>query len=665
MENLTGKQFGPYQIVAPLGEGGMAAVYKAYQASMERYVALKVLPRHLSEDPQFISRFEREAKILAQLQHPHILPIFDFGQADGHTYIVMPFVHCGVLADSMKGKPLPLSRIRQVVMQVGDALNYAHARGLIHRDIKPSNVLVDEGGNCSLTDLGLARMTEKTDHLTRTGAILGTPAYMSPEQGAGEPVDSRSDIYALGVILYELVTGRVPYKAETPIGVIFKHLYDPLPPARELNPSLPEAVHLVLLKALAKSPQDRYQTAGEMVRAIQAAIPENVAQDARGAAAMSAPRGVTRAPASGLFTAGSPGWKWALAGTTAAALTAGVILVSARTLRAARDAEAAMQPPSQQEAAPAPAPAAPPPVPYPSPAPGEYLVVDLSEGPDAQTYPVSKLGAVPAKGWTDEFKTDKLVLRVIEPGSFVMGSPEGEMMRKGEEEKQHPVTLTRGFYIGVFETTQKQWERVMGSWPSAFYHPRYRDTRPVEQVSYEDVRGTKEGAGWPATNSVDAASFMGRLRAKTGLVFDLPTEAQWEYACRAGTTTALSNGKNLNAPVICAVMAEVGRYKGNAGVNVTYEIDTRLGTAKVGSYPPNPWGLYDMHGNLWERCLDWMGAYPDSATDPQGPATGDKRVSRSGSWTAAATTCRSAARVCGEPSLSGHFLGFRAVVNPK
>ena len=272
MEDLTGKQFGPYQIVRPLGEGGMAAVYKAYQPAMERYVALKVLPRHFADDPQFVARFQREAKLLAQLQHPHILPVFDYGQAEGYTYIVMPFVQSGTLTGSLKGQPLSLARIRQIISQIGDALNYAHARGLIHRDVKPSNVLIDESGNCLLTDFGLARMVEDSVNLTISGTIMGTPAYMSPEQGSGQRIGPRSDVYSLGVILYEMATGRVPYTAETPVAVIFKHIQDPLPPARSLNPVLPDSVERVILKALSKTPEDRYQTAGDMVRAIQAAI---------------------------------------------------------------------------------------------------------------------------------------------------------------------------------------------------------------------------------------------------------------------------------------------------------------------------------------------------------------------------------------------------------
>jgi serine/threonine protein kinase len=279
MEDLTGKQFGPYQIVAPLGEGGMAAVYKAYHPAVERYVALKVLPRHMVTSEEFLTRFRREAKLLAQLQHPHILPVFDYGEADGYPYIVMPFIVSGTLADILHKQRLSLSEIRRIMIQIGDALSYAHGRGMIHRDIKPSNVLIDERGNCLLTDFGLARMVEAAEKLTTSGTIMGTPAYMSPEQGMGSNIDHRSDLYSLGVILYEMITGRVPYTAETPVAVVFKHIQEPLPSARKLNPNLSEALELVLLKSLAKNPDDRYQTADQLVQAVQRAIPESTADD--------------------------------------------------------------------------------------------------------------------------------------------------------------------------------------------------------------------------------------------------------------------------------------------------------------------------------------------------------------------------------------------------
>ncbi len=284
-----------------------------------------------------------------------------------------------------------------------------------------------------------------------------------------------------------------------------------------------------------------------------------------------------------------------------------------------------------------------------------YLVIDLSRGPKAKEYPMTSLADAPKKGWTDEYKTDKLVLRKIEPGTFVMGSPEGELGRQGNE-TPHEVTLTQPFYIGVFEVTQKQWERVMGDWPSNFSDPKSRETRPVENVSYNDLRGEGDGANWPATNSVDASSFMGRLRARTGQAFDLPTETQWEYACRAGTATALNSGKNLTSKETCPDLAAVARYKGNAGDAG----ETRRGTAKAGSYPPNAWGLYDLHGNVWEWCLDWRGNYPEIENDPKGVVSGSNRVTRGGGWDSSAEHCRSANRDGGTPPCERYsVLGFR------
>lgn len=288
-----------------------------------------------------------------------------------------------------------------------------------------------------------------------------------------------------------------------------------------------------------------------------------------------------------------------------------------------------------------------------------YMVVDLSDGPSAVKYPVSYLSDVPKGGWTDEYKTEKLVLRRIEPGTFVMGSPEDELGRKGDE-TQHEITLTKIFYIGVFEVTQKQWERVMGGWPSFFKNDECRDTRPVEQVSYDGIRGAIEGAKWPAGIDVDAASFMGRLRSRTDKAFDLPTESQWECACRSGTSTAVNNGKMLTAIENCPNMSEVGRYLYlNIGGNNKQHGDTSVGTAKVGSYLNNFCGLYDMSGNALEWCLDWYGEYPDKAIDPKGATTGTQRVVRGGGWGNTARCCRSAARRGIGSSSALYFTGFR------
>jgi len=292
--------------------------------------------------------------------------------------------------------------------------------------------------------------------------------------------------------------------------------------------------------------------------------------------------------------------------------------------------------------------------------PMPYLVIDLAVGSAAASYPVSYLEAVPAGGWTAEHKTTKLVLRRIPAGTFTMGSPAGELGRWGEE-TQHEVSLTKDLCVGVFEVTQKQWERVMGTWPSYFNNATYRDTRPIDWVSYNDVRGSTSGAAWPASNSVDATSFMGILRQKTGLAtLDLPTESQWEYACRAGTTTALNSGKNLTDDSTCPNLAEAGRYKHDGGYPSTQGGDLSAGTAAVGSYLPNAWGLYDMHGNVYEWCLDWDGAYPGTVTDPGGAAGGSSRVLRGGSWRNSSARCRSAYR-WSSPSSLYYSLGFRLV----
>ena len=288
---------------------------------------------------------------------------------------------------------------------------------------------------------------------------------------------------------------------------------------------------------------------------------------------------------------------------------------------------------------------------------GTYLVIDLSGGANAASYPVSYLGAEPQGGWTDEYKTEKLVLRMIQPGTFTMGCETTEVGYYGYEAVPHPVTISRPFYMGVFQVTQKQYQLVMGSNPSSYKG----DMRPVEYVSWNTIRGNSSTYNWPNVKTVDPNTFMGRLRAKTGLDgFDLPTEAQWEYACRAGTTTALNNGKNLTSTSSDANMAEVGRYyynqsDGKGGYS--------SGHTTVGSYKPNEWGLYDMHGNEWEWCLDWYtsrsGFTAAAATDPVGPASGSGRVLRGGGWDYDARGCRSASRGSPDPSDGNSNGGFR------
>jgi serine/threonine-protein kinase len=272
MEDLSGRTFGAYTIVAPLGEGGMASVYKAHQPSVNRDVAIKILGRHFMQDPEFLTRFRHEAYLVAQFQHPHILPVFDFGESGGYSYLVMPLIKGGQLSDLMDGTPMRLERVDRIMRQICDALDYAHSKGVVHRDIKPTNILVDERLNCLVADFGIARMTEGTTKLTATGTVVGTPTYMSPEQAAGETVGPQSDLYSLGIMLYEMVAGQVPFKGDTPFAIALKHLTAAMPPPATFNPRLGPAIENVVLKAVARQAKDRFASGEELANALSEAI---------------------------------------------------------------------------------------------------------------------------------------------------------------------------------------------------------------------------------------------------------------------------------------------------------------------------------------------------------------------------------------------------------
>jgi serine/threonine-protein kinase len=266
----AGASLGPYRIIEPLGRGGMASVYKAYEAALDRYVAVKVLPPEFLHDPTFAERFRREAKVVARLEHPNVIPIFAFDISEGGIpWMAMRFIAGGTVSGLLRGSPgrLPRERVIAILRGVADALDYAHGKGVIHRDVKPHNVLIDEGGRIYLVDFGVAKMVETSSGLTATGMISGTPQYMAPEQITALTVDHRADIYSLGIVAYELLTGRVPFAADTPIAVLMKHVSDPIPlPSPD---EVPEPMVRALLKCTAKKPEDRWPTTGAFVDALE------------------------------------------------------------------------------------------------------------------------------------------------------------------------------------------------------------------------------------------------------------------------------------------------------------------------------------------------------------------------------------------------------------
>lgn len=263
MADLTGQSLGNYRLGALIGRGGMASVYRARQESMGRDVAIKVMAAELSTNAEFVARFEREARVIARLQHPHILPVIDFGRAGESIYLVMQLVEGGVLSERLS-TPLTLLQVERLLGQVASALAYAHRSGVIHRDLKPTNVLLDVQDNAYLTDFGIAKIMSGNTHLTKSGLLMGTPNYMAPEQWRSQEVDGRTDVYALGMILYEMLVGLSAFDSDTVYEIMYEHL-DMLPasPVR-YHPGLPSALETVIWKAIAKNAAERYATPADL-----------------------------------------------------------------------------------------------------------------------------------------------------------------------------------------------------------------------------------------------------------------------------------------------------------------------------------------------------------------------------------------------------------------
>ena len=275
---LTGLTLGKYRLLEPLGRGGMAQVYRAYHPQLDRYVAIKVLRSDLVEEAEFLARFQREARSVAALRHPNIVQVYDADVQDGIYYMVMELLEGDTLkarlnAYRTSNQRMPLAEVIHVLADLLAGLGYAHGEGIIHRDIKPANILLSRRGQAVLTDFGIAQIIGGTQY-TLSGALMGTLSYMAPEQGLENLCDIRSDLYSLGIVFYEMLTGKPPFDADTPLAILMKHLNDPLPLPRQLNPDIPQAFERVVLKALAKRPEDRYQTAAEMAKALQTAAEE-------------------------------------------------------------------------------------------------------------------------------------------------------------------------------------------------------------------------------------------------------------------------------------------------------------------------------------------------------------------------------------------------------
>ena len=276
---MNAGSFSRYVMMEELGQGGMATVYRAYDPLFEREVALKILRKELLNDTQVRERFERETKIIAKLENEAIVPVYDVGRDNDQLFFVMRYMAGGSLSERIQKGAIPLVEIIHIIQRIGAALDYAHAKGIIHRDLKPGNILFDEFNNAFISDYGIAKLAHASTKLTASG-IIGTPTYMSPEQAQGDEVGERSDIYSLGVILFEMLSGKTPFEATTPLGMAYKHATEPVPHIRAINPNMPFGVDIVLAKTLAKDPNERYGSAAEFANAFTKALSEPVMPDA-------------------------------------------------------------------------------------------------------------------------------------------------------------------------------------------------------------------------------------------------------------------------------------------------------------------------------------------------------------------------------------------------
>jgi serine/threonine protein kinase/formylglycine-generating enzyme required for sulfatase activity len=663
---------GRYSIEALLGQGGMSAVYRAYDPNLRRPVAIKLIHSHLSADPEFIGRFEAEAAAVAQLRHPNIVQVFDFNHDADVYYMVMEYLPGESLQDRLKAlsaaqQRFPVATTANILATVADAVAYAHERGTIHRDLKPANVMLMPQGQPVLTDFGVAKILGGQRH-TATGAVIGTPAYMSPEQVRGEQLDGRADIYSLGIMLYEMAAGRPPFEGDSAMTVMLKHINEPVPDIRKAVADVPESLVTILDKALAKQPEQRFQSAAQLAAALRsvaqnpnrsvnvsgaepsatimgtigkaaetsATLPPAGAIPPRQEPLAGATRSTARGPAQGSTRSSPPpvaliigaglllvlclaiAGAGALVGTQLLFPAASATSVTRPTLEpTATPATSVVQPTTAVTIEPTAAPTSAPTT-EATPAPTVEATLGATELPSPTSPPQPTAPPLPVG------------MILVPAGTFNMGST-----ALGDTQPVHPVNLD-AFYIDQFEVVNELFHQCVTAGACTDPGRRSSDTRGRY---YDDPAF----GSYPVNNvSWQQATNFCKWQDKR-----LPTEAEWEYAAVGTDGRAYPWGNDFNTSLVPAKDDD---------------------TQQVGSLPGNasPFGAEDMSGNVAEWTADWYAPdyYASSPADnPTGPASGTRKVYRGGAYGNADPSVYLAARRFSRAPSSGDVdIGFRCVM---
>ncbi len=672
-------QFDRYLIISEVGRGGMATVYRAYDPRFKREVALKVLPAVLLEEPGFRERFEREAQVIASLEHSAIVPVYDFGEAHGRPYLVMRLMTGGSLADRLENGPLTLDEIVRILQRLAPALDAAHQHGIIHRDLKPANILFDQYNDPHLADFGIVKLADRdtTQSLTITGSTMGTPAYMSPEQVQGGKLDGRSDVYSLGIVLFEMLAGKRPYEATTPLALAFKHVLEPIPPLPRSD--LPSEYQAVVNKALAKSPDQRYATASalaadvqtltsrqsspthhppteypatEVIRPLFAQTPPVifpvVTQSALQATKIAPEPDSAKAIAPPITHLGrgreQRTWLLAVGGLIGLIFCIFAIAILLLNPNSDNSTDTNLVAAETTQTA----------IVMPSPTLNPDFPPRNAQLGDRWTRP-----------------SDGMVMVFVPASTFLMGSdPDQDPEAESDEWPQHEVTLS-GFWLDRTEVTNAQFTGFVAQ-------TGYTTSAESEDGGWNYLDGAWqyiEGANWQQPQGLGSSIIELADHPVVLLSWDdahaycvwaggmLPTEAQWEYAARGDDGRLYVWGNTFDGTKANFCDANCPFDHRNVDVDDGYERTAPVGTYSTGS---DSWvGAADMAGNASEWVADWYGGYPATAIiNPIGLTSGDIRVLRGGSWFSGLVALRVADRRTADPAHRSDLVGFRCIIPP-